>query len=330
MKKILHISILLLIMGLVLTGCGQTPTVQNIDNSNYFAKSQAKTDVAKAIQRGAARKGWRTKLISDGLIEANINVRGKYFVAVNINYDSKGYKISYNKTRNLKYNKAENTIHGSYNKWVNYLSQSIDYELQSIGMNAPQAVVVNPVVVGRHPYAAPQVVVVQNAQQQNPIHKKKGKDINLKDKTIYIKSIVPYAPQSRVQANIKQECTLQTAVAQDIVSAASAQGLNVVIKDKIKPNELELKVQIEGAVSAGNAMVGHSKYVSISGVIVKGKTKYYAFDAARLSGGGYFGVYRSSCSVLGGISRRLGKDTAGWLLDPYHNAELGDTQLIRR
>jgi len=331
MKKILNISILLIITGLILTGCGQAPTVQNIDNSNYFAKSQAKTDVAKAIQRGASRKGWRTKAISDGLIEANINVRGKYFVAVDINYDSKGYKISYKKSTNLKYNEADNTIHGSYNKWVNYLSQSINYELQSIGMNAPQAVVVNPVVVGRHPYGA-QVVVVpaQNAPQQNIVSKKKGKDIDLKGKTIYIKSTVPYAPQSRVQANIKQECTLQTAIAEDIVSAAAAQGLNVVIKDNIKPNELELRVQIEGAVSAGNAMVGHSKYVSISGVIVKGKTQYYAFDAARLSGGGYFGVYRSSCSVLGGISRRLGKDAAGWLVQPYHNAELGDTQLIRR
>ena len=330
MKKILGISISLLIMGLIMTGCGQAPTVQNIDNSNYFAKNQAKTDVAKAIQRGASRKGWRTKAVSDGLIEANINVRGKYFVAVNINYDEKGYKISYNKTRNLKYNKADNTIHGSYNKWVNYLSQSIDYELQTIGMDVPQAVVVNPVVIGRHPYAAPQVVVVQNAQQKEVVAKAKGKDIDLKGKTIYIKSTVPYAPQSRVQANIKQECTLQTAVAKDIVSAAESLGLNVVIKNKIKPNELELKVQIEGAVSAGNAMMGHSKYVSISGVIVKGKTQYYAFDAARLSGGGYFGAYRSSCSVLGGISRRLGKDTAGWLMEPYHNAELGDTQLIRR
>jgi hypothetical protein len=142
--------------------------------------------------------------------------------------------------------------------------------------------------------------------------------------------MVPYAPRARVKANIKQECTLPEALAKDIAKYAAEQGLNVVVKDKIKPNEYELKVQIEEAISAGNAAIGHNKYVVISGSIVKGETRYYSFDAARLSGGGYFGAYRSSCSVLGGIARRLGKDTALWLSNPYNGAELGDTQLIRK
>lgn len=315
MKKFLNLGILVVIMGLILAGCGQAPTVQNIDNSNYFAKSHAKIEVAKAIQRGASRKGWRTKIIGNGLIEANINVRGKYFVAVNINYNSKGYKISYKRTRNLKYNKADNTIHPSYNKWVRILSQNIDYELESIGMS--RAVSTNTMVVNKPPKA-----------KKMPTHKQ-GKKVNLEGKTIYIKTMVPYAPYSRVQANIKQECTLPDALSKDIAKYAAEQGLNVVAKNNIKANEYELQVQIENAVSAGNAAIGHSKFVVISGAIVKGNTKYYSFDAARLSGGGYFGAYRSSCSVLGGIARRLGKDTALWLSNPYDGAQLGDTQLIR-
>lgn len=315
MKKFLNLGILVVIMGLILAGCGQAPTVQNIDNSNYFAKSHAKIEVAKAIQRGASRKGWRTKIIGNGLIEANINVRGKYFVAVNINYNSKGYKISYKRTRNLKYNKADNTIHPSYNKWVRILSQNIDYELESIGMS--RAVSTNTMVVNKPKKA-----------KKMPTHKQ-GKKVNLEGKTIYIKTMVPYAPYSRVQANIKQECTLPDALSKDIAKYAAEQGLNVVAKNNIKANEYELQVQIENAVSAGNAAIGHSKFVVISGAIVKGNTKYYSFDAARLSGGGYFGAYRSSCSVLGGIARRLGKDTALWLSNPYDGAQLGDTQLIR-
>lgn len=319
MKKSINLGILVIVMGLILGGCGAPSVVENIDNSKYLDKSVAKVEVAKAIQRGASRKGWRTKTVSAGLIEANINVRGKYFVSVNINYDSKGYKISYNKSSNLKYNKADNTIHPSYNKWVKILAQNIDYELESIGMKNGSTVLVN----------KPKKVQKTTTSSKSSTFKK-GKEINLNGKTIYIKTMIPYAPNSRIQTNIKQECTLPDALSKDIAKYAAEQGVTVIAKNNIKADEYELQVQIENAVSAGNAAIGHNKFVAISGAIVKGNTKYYSFDAARLSGGGYFGVYRSSCSVLGGIARRLGKDTALWLVNPYDGAELGDTQLIRK
>lgn len=93
---------------------------------------------------------------------------------------------------------------------------------------------------------------------------------------------------------------------------------------------LDLKIQIEEAISAGNAAIGHNKFVVISGGVAKGKTEYYSFDAARRSGGRYWGAYRSSCSVLGRIARALGKDVAHWLANPYDKAMMGDTQFIRR
>ena len=320
MKKFYQLCLMgLMVIGLV-TGCGQAPTVQSIDNSSYFAKAQAKSEVAKAIKRGASSKGWRTKAVKNGLIEANILVRNKYFVAVNIPYTSKGYKIVYKSSRNLKYDPATKTIHGSYNKWTKILADKINYELENIGMSS---------ATGTTTTMKASPVAAKTVTSKPASTYKKGSKIDLNGKTIYIKAMVQFSPNSRVKANIKQECTLQDAVASDIVKSAASQGLNIVVKNSIKPNELELKVQIENAVSAGNAAIGHSKYVVISGAIVKGKTKYYSFDAARLSGGGYFGAYRSSCSVLGGISRRLGKDVAGWLQNPYDRAELGDVQLIR-
>ena len=72
MKTFLKLTILGLVMLGLIAGCGKAPTVQNINNSDYFAKAQAKSAVAKAIKRGASSKGWRTKAIKDGLIEANI------------------------------------------------------------------------------------------------------------------------------------------------------------------------------------------------------------------------------------------------------------------
>jgi len=315
-KKLLGFSVLSIILGLFLSGWGAPSVIENIDNSKYFEKGIARSEIASAIQRGASRKGWRTKKINNGLIEATITVRGKYFVHVDINYTGEGYKIDYKKTRNLKYNPADKTIHPSYNKWTRILSENINMELEYADMNS---------VDNGAPIASQKV-----AKEPKKETLKKGSNIDLEGKTIYIKSIVQYAPKSRVANNIKQECTLSTAIATDIVKSAAEQGLNIIIKDKIEANEFELQVQIEGAISTGNAAIGHNKSVSISGAIVKNGIKYYSFDAARLSGGGYFGGYRSSCSVLGGISRRLGKDTAIWLTSPYDNAELGDTHLIRK
>jgi len=139
---------------------------------------------------------------------------------------------------------------------------------------------------------------------------KKGYKINLNGKTIYIKPMIEYSPKSQVAKNIIKECTLPNALANSIVKYGQNSGVNVVFKNHIKKNELELRVQTEEAVSAGNAFVGHNKFVVISGVLVKGKTKYYSFDAARLSGGGYFATYRSSCSVLGRIAKALGRDVS--------------------
>ena len=310
MVKILKYGLLVVIATILFTGCGRTGVIQNVDNSQFFNKSVKSANlIARAIKSGAMRKGWRTRKVRNGLIVASITVRGKYFVAVNINYDAKGYVISYKNSRNMKYDPVKKTIHPSYNKWVRILEQNINYELSNLGMDDT-------------PMVSQKIVKTKTY--------KKGAKLNLNGKTIYIKPMVRFAPRSRVASNIKTECTLPKALADSIVEYSANSGVNVVFKNHIKPNELELKVQIEEAISAGNAAIGHNKFVVISGGVVKGKTKYYSFDAARRSGGGYWGAYRSSCSVLGRIARALGKDVAHWLANPYDKAMMGDTQFIRK
>jgi hypothetical protein len=316
MKKFYQLGIMGLILIGLITGCGQAPTVQNIDNSNYFAQAKAKNSVAKAIKRGASSKGWRTKMVKDGLIEANILVRNKYFVAVNIPYSAKGYKINYKSSRNLKYDPAKKTIHGSYNKWTKILADRINYELENIGMDNSAGEV------------TPMAVAAPAAKKPTKTYTK-GYKLNLKNKTIYIRPEIAYTSNSRVSTAIKQECTIPQALSENIVKKAIAQGINIEVKRDIKASDIELKIEVLDAVSAGNAAIGHNKFMVIEGSLVKGKTKYSSFKAARLSGGGYFGAYRSSCSVLGRITKALGQDTASWLMDPYDGAKLGDVQLIR-
>ncbi len=314
MKKVLTIGILIATIVFFITGCAKISVVQNFDNSKYFEKSVAMSKIAKAIRMGANSKGWRTSRVKNNLMEASIIVRSKYFVAVNIRYNTYGYKITYKNSRNLKYNPKNNTIHPSYNKWVGLLERNINFELSNIGMNNMS-------------YNEPSKTMIKHTKKK--IYKNGG-NLNIKGKTVYIKTMIEFSPKSNVARNIKKECTLPKALADSIVKYSANSGVNVEFKNHIKPNELELKVQIEEAISAGNAVVGHNKFVVISGKLVKGKTKYYSFDAARLSGGGYWGAYRSSCSVLGKIAKALGKDVANWLSNPYNNALMGDTQLIRK
>ena len=317
MKTFLKLTILGLVMLGLIAGCGKAPTVQNINNSDYFAKAQAKSAVAKAIKRGASSKGWRTKAIKDGLIEANILVKGKYFVAVNIPYTSKGYKIEYKNTRNLKYDPSTKTIHGSYNKWTRLLSDKINYELENIGMQSAAG-------------TTTAMVAAPVAAKATPSKKyKKGGELNLQGKTIYIKPEIIYTSNSRVSTAIKQECTLPQALSENVVKKSIAQGIEIEVNRNIKSSDIELKIEILDAVSSGNAAIGHSKFMIISGMLVKDGKKYASFKAARHSGGGFFGSYRSSCSVLAKITKALGQDTAGWLVEPFDGARLGDVQLIR-
>lgn len=313
MKMTLKLIFSIVIASLFITGCARTSSMQTFDNSQYFQKRMSINKIERAIRNGAGRKGWDARKIRNGLIVATILVRNKYFVAVNINYNAYGYKISYKNSRNMKYNPADNSIHPSYNKWVRLLQDNINYELSNIGMSNAS---------NDEPVAMP------IKSEKEKVYKKRA-GIDLHGKTIYIKPLVRYSPRSNVQRNIKEECTLPKALSDNIVKNSINNGLDVRVERNVGKNRFELKVQIEQAVSAGNAFVGHNKFVAISGAIVKGNKVYYTFDAARLSGGGYFGAYRSSCSVLGRIARALGKDVAIWLKNPYDNAKLGDTQLIR-
>ncbi len=147
-----------------------------------------------------------------------------------------------------------------------------------------------------------------------------GKTIYINPKAIYTGYVAP---------NIKKECRIDTQVIEWIKRYAAKQNINVIVGGKPKAHDMVLKIYITDAVSSGNAFTGHRKYVIIKGKLYKGKRLKATFKAARRSGGGYFGAYRSSCSVLGSCAKTLGKDTAYWLTDPVNKARLGDVYLLR-
>jgi len=146
-------------------------------------------------------------------------------------------------------------------------------------------------------------------------------------KTVYISSKAVY--KGPIAPNIKSECTIDSQVMTWIQKYGATHNINVVINGKPKAHDTVLKIYIIDAMSAGNAGMGHNKYVTISGKLYKGKKLKATFKAARRSGGGYFGAYRSSCSVLGSCAKTLGRDTAAWLANPVNKSKLGDAYLIK-
>jgi len=304
---------------LILTGCGGT-AIYNIDNSNTIDTKTSMKQVEIAIKNGVTRKHWSVKKVQNGLLSATINVRNKHIATVSIPYTSKGYKIDYTSSEGLGYNMDKNTIHKNYNKWIRNLEKNINYELAKIGISQTGS------AIRKAPMSHSTTV---NQPTQVTSNLSKASAMNTNGQTIYIKSIIPYSATAPVATNIKTECTIDKQLSDFIVASAKARGLNVVVKDQIAKNEIELKVEIADAVSRGGAFRGHNKYVIINGALVKGGKSFQSFKAARISGGGYWGAYKSSCSVLGRTVKALGNDTAIWLSNPIDGARLADTYLIR-
>ena len=321
MKKLLALSILLVL--LFATGCGRGAAVQNINNSGFIDSKVSMSQVEHAIKKGASKKGWMVKRIKSGLLEARNNIRGRHLVVVEIPYNTKGYKINYKDSQNLKYNAEKGTIHPNYNKWIANLERNINYQLSMMGVSGNKSTA----------YSAPVRQIAPKKATPAPTTSKKyakaSGSVNTQNQTIYIKQVIPYSANNRVAENIKTECSIDQQLAQFIRDFSLESGLKVEYKNNPSKNDLFLDVQIDDAISRGGAWRGHNKFTAISGTLTKGGKSYGSFKAGRISGGGFWGAYKGSCSVLGRTVKTLGKDVAGWLYSPMDNARLGDTQVIR-
>ncbi|MCK4710609.1 MAG: hypothetical protein KAU21_18490, partial [Gammaproteobacteria bacterium] len=119
--------------------------------------------------------------------------------------------------------------------------------------------------------------------------------------SIKVQSLVPYAKGSMVAANIKNECKINKQLSDYIFSYSAEKGIAVSLQGQVTENSAgqALVVEITQAVSSGNAFIGHRKFTSIKGSLFNNGTKQASFTAARTSGGGFFGGFKGSCSVLG-------------------------------
>jgi hypothetical protein len=137
----------------------------------------------------------------------------------------------------------------------------------------------------------------------------------------------PYAEDADVSRKVREECTkLPTQLPAYTREFGAEFGVDIDLADDIAidaPGRV-LHVEIDEAVSMGNAFIGHRKYSQVRGTLYEDGAAVASFAAMRASMGGAFAGYKGSCSVLGRTIKALGKDIAQWLKDPEDGAELGD------
>jgi hypothetical protein len=87
-----------------------------------------------------------------------------------------------------------------------------------------------------------------------------------------------------------------------------------------------LAITITDLAGAGGGAWSGPKYLTIAGTLWQDGKVIGTFTANRVTGGGAWGAYKGTCSLLGRCARALGKDVAAWLRDPSMGAKLGDAK----
>lgn len=144
--------------------------------------------------------------------------------------------------------------------------------------------------------------------------------------SIRLQASTPYAKTAQVREAVKKDCQLDTKLPGFIRDYASANGLEV----KLESGALDtrkgkvLLLEITDVKAAGGGAWSGAKSMSVAGKLYDSGKLVGDFTAMRYSGGGFFGGYKGTCSIVGRCSKTLGKDIATWLEHPAKNAHLGD------
>ncbi|WP_455217813.1 hypothetical protein [Kaarinaea lacus] len=162
--------------------------------------------------------------------------------------------------------------------------------------------------------------------EEAPAAKSMAKASMATGKSIRVLSTIPYSKNHQIEGKILRECNLNDQLSQFIDEFGDSFDVNVVRTANIDKDGqgMALMVEITNATSEGNAFLGHRKTTSIAGQLYEDGKLKASFQGMRVSGGGAFGGFKGSCSVLGRTVEALGKDVALWLKNPFDNARLGD------
>lgn len=143
--------------------------------------------------------------------------------------------------------------------------------------------------------------------------------------TITVQKLMPYKKNLPVPKAVRVKCRLPEKLSIFVQKySKKAADINVIdgsLKG-VKGKVLDIKIiNVHGP--GGGAYTG-AKYVAIEGKLIENGKVKSSFIGARYSGGGFYGGFKGTCSILGRCVKALGKDVGKWLRDPKDGARLGD------
>lgn len=138
---------------------------------------------------------------------------------------------------------------------------------------------------------------------------------------------VAYGADSGVPDKVRKECVIDKQLPEFIESFASKNNIAVVKKDgavSSKDKGKVLVMEFSDVVGVSGGAWSGPKTVAVSGELFENGKKIGSFKGRRTSGGGAWGAYKGTCSILGRCVKTLGKDISDWLVKPTMNARLGE------
>lgn len=146
------------------------------------------------------------------------------------------------------------------------------------------------------------------------------------DGTLNVQKMASYDKNLSVPQAVKTECMLESKIPEFVEAAAKGQFDSVNLVNQVPNGGKNLTMKIVGINATGGGAWSGPKSVTIEGKLHdKGKV-VGTFKATRYSGGGAFGAYKGTCSILNRCAKTLGEDVARWLQDPVDGARLGDSK----
>ena len=142
--------------------------------------------------------------------------------------------------------------------------------------------------------------------------------------TLAVPDVVPFAKSANVPAAVKNECDLGKKLSSFIHDFGKNQFDSVVSSRKAPKGAKKLSVSITHVQGRQGGAWSGAKSVQVKGKLTQNGKVVGTFEDLRVSGGGFFGGYKGTCSILGRCVKTLGKDIAAWAANPSMNSRLGD------